>query len=368
MFTSALEVFSKVYAVGKIILIIFQNYGIKFDDESLWDLPFHLRSTENVVTSDLLNELSEVIEPLFYCVYARIVQEVAKAELCSFFPWKPTRTPNNRTFVLPEPAHLYRVLLSLKEILDSDDVSHIIDIQQLGEYQEALIGFGEAELEEFGYASDDLLGFRSFIQLKLHDEKDEWVVKWKGLVPIYKLPSPEALVTGSERFLCQTPRNINKTDISDRSLPWVNLKTMPKATYENENKLDHRLATLAKLEGKVVGALRREEGRRKVMDFARERKCTCTAVCKCARHCTNDVELPCPCAERSMRIAFTRRSRERGRQDFTERCDNMCKLIFEGFAYLRRNLADKELDLQVAQALTMINVEIMKERRVILPL
>lgn len=89
--------------------------------------------------------------------------------------------------------------------------------------------------------------------------------------------------------------------IPEMHLLFVGPETVGAAVWERGIIKAHRAQALAKLEGKTIGQIRREEDNFNVLHYVQEQKCVCIGSCTCAENCTNSPERKCPCAPRWMR-------------------------------------------------------------------
>ena len=323
---------------------------------------FHIKRAEEAVKSQSLVELKEIVENLYYAVYARLVAEMANVELCSSFTMAGRRVSAKDSIALPEPAHMYKIFLSCKELLDSSSVRADLNKHTVQVCQEGFICRVMNKMAQVGFSWDDVLDYRRHIMNEVANENSPFCKKWKRLYVVYRMPPAEILASLSEKYLAFMPKSPIDGEIPVSELPFINPDTVRPDVWEGEITLDHRQATLAKLEGKSIGDVRRENERPRLLDFAKQRKCVCSSCCTCAPDCTLDVERPCPCAPRMLRIVLASCRRGRGPQALGERCSGLAKAIFDGLAVITRDVTDLEMVGELAGLLQLLDEEVHKER------
>lgn len=152
--------------------------------------------------------------------------------------------------------------------------------------------------------------------------------------------------------------------IAATELPFVDRDSIDPETWESELVKDHRQSTLAKMEGKGIGDIRRGDDRRRPSDYMKERKCICRSSCICSLECTTEPERLCPCADRMMQIMLAKRREAPGTRDFSTRCGNLARAIFEGASLIKRDMDDIEITIELDQAFSLVSNEIQKQRRI----
>lgn len=334
--------------------------------EEDFDILRHLQKAESLVTTYAIQELVNVTDQLYHALYARITLEIAHTHLCSEFPLERTRTPSiDFFFMLPEAHHLCRIFRAFKEIMDCPSVCSVLNRELVNKHQADILLKAIDYVDVHGFSLDDMLGYRAFMRNYLRPRHNPFYSKYGRFRQIYTMPPVKVLIFASEKFLSISPRDMVKDDMPSSELPFINMKSLNPRYWEKEIMLDHRLAALAKLEGKAIGQLRREQhdAGDPLVEFAQERKCICPAVCCCAMDCTNDVERACPCAERMLRIELAKRSREVSSQVFGARCANFARLIFETLAYIDRDVDGCDIVQEILSSIELIEQEVDKERR-----
>ncbi|KAH8431865.1 uncharacterized protein LDX57_009516 [Aspergillus melleus] len=358
---SVLSVFSKVYTVAKIVATILMQYGVELDDMPD-GLLYHVKRTEEVVGSDSIANLIDAVEGLYYALFARLIMEMANVDLCSCFHLNLHGMTGKASCTLPEPTHLFKILLFCKRMLESPAICLHIHKELVRQHQSEYVRRAISRFESMGVFLDDLLGYRRDIMSVASDSSSAFRQKWTNGILLYDMPPEEVLTVLSERYLALTPKVTFQDELPTSELPFVNSELADPEVWERELIKDHRQATLAKLEGKSVGDVRRVDERRRLSDYVKENKCICRSSCTCAWDCTLDPERPCPCAERQMRVLLVKRRKGVSPREFGARCSSLAKAIFQGISCLRRDVEDQEIAKEFDRALLLFAEEIQKQR------
>lgn len=328
-------------------------------------LKFHIERAEIEVTSNSLLTLIKTIEGLYYVLYARLTIEIANVHLCSSFDLDIRRMSGKDSLLLPEPSHLYAILRAFKDFLRSPDICSVLDREIIKQHQEDFVHRAVEKTTQMGHAPDDLVGYRRHILKLVSDPNSPFCRRWRGLYPIYQMAPGEILAILSEKYLSVEPRQMNlNSEAGTRELPFIDPERVDPDLWEREIIQDNRQATWAKLEGKSVGEMRREDKRRPLVDYVRERKCICFSFCSCANECTNKVERPCPCAERMMRILLAEQDPGSYGLTFPEHCNELAEVAFEGLAAIHRGAEnlDDAVAIEVKFSLDLFEKEVAHHR------
>lgn len=305
----------------------------------------------------------KAVEDLYYVLYARLAIETGNVQLCSSFNLDIRRLSGRDTFQLPEPSHLILILRACKDVLEVPEVCKVLDAEIVTQHQEDFVRRAMANFEEKGHTANDLLGYRRYIMSLIEQGDSEFCQNWRGLNPVYQMAPGEILAMLSEKYLSVAAVEKNSNYATDENLPFIDRERVDPDEWERQIILDNRQATWAKLEGKSVGEMRREDERRPLLDYVKEYKCICLSFCSCANDCTNDVERPCPCAERMMRILLAEQSTSPRGQAFGQRCADLAALVFEGLASVYRGAHGSEMAMELKSALDLFKREVLNERR-----
>ncbi|KKK18766.1 hypothetical protein ARAM_004300 [Aspergillus rambellii] len=358
---SVLSVYSRVYTVSKIVMMAFLHYGVDLEDLPDGILS-HLRRAEELVKSNSIVELIDSTESLYYAVYARLIMEIASVELCSTFTLEVRHLATYNSFILPEPAQLCRILLVCKRALDDPYVCSHINKELVKQHQDQFIRRSMNKLDSVGFILDDLVGYRRYVLSIINEKSSEFCRKWSKASMMYQMPTEEVLTIQSEKYLAFIPRRAVHQVVPTLDLPFIDPHTFSVDIWEREVIVDNRLATLAKLEGKCIGDVRREDNQRRLIDLVRGRKCICRSVCTCAWDCTLDVERHCPCSEQKLSLMVAKRRRSVALLPFGLRCSILARAIFQGIASLRADVNSISIVAEMDRALVVFMEEIRKQR------
>lgn len=353
---------------------------------------FHIKRAEEAILSNSLSQLKEVVENLYYAVYSRLVVEMANVDLCSSFTVNIRCMTAKDVFALPEPGQMYKIFLACKEILDSPSIHSHLNTATIHACQKGFFYRLASKLSTTpGFSSDsssnsssndnnnndddDTMSYRRHIISEISSGIPPFCNKWLRLSAVYHMPSAQVLALLSEKYLSIMPKAPITGEIPVSDLPFVNPDTIRPDVWERQIIQNHRQATLAKLEGKSIGDIRREDSESsssaassssssaRLMGFAKERKCVCASTCTCAFDCTLDVERPCPCAPRMMRVLLAGRRRGPGAAlAFAARCSGLAKAIFDGLAVMSREVPEAEVVKELGHSLVLLEEEVRKER------
>ncbi|KAL6231844.1 hypothetical protein BDW75DRAFT_233276 [Aspergillus navahoensis] len=359
---SVLSVWTSVYAVSKVAVMAFMHYGVELDSTPD-GIVAHMKRSEELVASNSIIDLIDNTESLYYVLYARLIMEIAAADLCASFTLEVRRLATNSAFVLPEPSQLCKILFTCKQALDGSTICVNLNKELVRQHQLDYIHRAAEKIQNAGFVLDDLIGYRQHAIRIVSDKSSDFCQKWGKATVLYEMPPGDVLALQSEKYLSLTPKSAVQQLVPVLRLPFIELDTIPPAIRERDVIMDNRQATLAKLEGKCVGEARRTEGRRRLIDLVRERKCICRSVCICAHDCTQDVERHCPCSERLLSLMVAKRRNSVGPLPFGPRCSALAKAIFHGIASVRPDADDMELTTEIDRA-TMIFVEEVRKQRI----
>ncbi|PYI28207.1 hypothetical protein BP00DRAFT_351681 [Aspergillus indologenus CBS 114.80] len=357
---SVMKVYKKVYAIAKFVVVVFYFYNVDLDDHE--GLLAHIRKAEELATSNSIKDLVRAVETLYYSLYAKLIMEIANAELCSYFQLGIPRVTTKDDFMLPEQHSTMKMFLVCKESLDSPSVCLVFSKDILRQHQAGLVRRAVNMLAATGFSLDDLVGYRRFTLALLSNPTSEFRQKWDGPGLTYQMPPREVLIFGSEKYLSFAPRDAIRTKVPQLRLRFVEEKSVDPATWERETILGHRQAVLAILESRVIGEIRRTDGRRGLINYAREKRCTCRSPCSCAMACTMNPERVCPCAVWNLTIMMLENRRNFPDLKLGSRCNILARSIFEAVSTIRDDRDLCYLAVEMKGALTTIANEIDKMR------
>lgn len=331
-------------------------------DDTETGLSYWISRAETEVRSGELAVVIEIAENLFYALYSRMIIEMAGIELCALFKIELRSATGSRQLHLPDPNHMYRIFLACKDNLDNYNVCELLQEGIVHKWQNAFVRRLATKETEKGFTPDDMLGYRRFAQNVVSDHRSAYVSKWRSLVPFFPSIPKEILIIMSEKWFTVMPKATPPDDVPVSELPFIDLKLANPAQWEKELILDHRLASMGKLEGRSIGDERRDDPKIRLLYLAKCHKCICTSTCLCSKECTRYVESACPCSERYVRLMTARLSKEPGPFDFSARANTAARACWEGLAMLRRDVSDEAFLLEWSEAFAVFELEIQKER------
>ncbi|KAJ5887765.1 hypothetical protein N7495_007806 [Penicillium taxi] len=361
-FSVVMRIFSRVYAIAKILHVIFLAYGIELDNNENGFM-YWIKRSERGIRTDSLRVLIESVENLFYTIYARLQLEMAAVELCDQLPVREKRPSiDPRKFQLPGPVHLYRIYCTFKNILDHRSICEAPKDDIIALYQEDYIKRQISQNEDRTLFVSDTKEYRNVVLRVLIDKTSVFREKWDGLIPIFPSIPPKIMIFHSENYLTAFPKVTPEPDLHAVELPFLDLKTLDPIAWEKELILDNRQAALAILEGRVIGELRREDANYPAVFPVKYYKCICRSCCICAVRCTLAVEKPCPCARRQLRIEMAKLRRGPGRFDFVTRVTTLALSFWQGLVFMKRNVDSEALLVELMEFFSLFSEEIIKER------
>ncbi|KAF7592982.1 hypothetical protein BBP40_012218 [Aspergillus hancockii] len=360
---SVLSVFGKVYTISKIVVMILMHYGIEVEDIPD-SIPAHIKRAEEVVMSNSVSDLIEAVESLYYSLYARLIMEIANVELCTYFNMEFRRASCSDKFTLPESTHLIKIFVHCKETLEAPIVCNNINAGLIKAHQEEFIRRSMERSIGAEFFLDDLLGYRRYAMGIAGDPSSEFRLTWNHDTFLYQIPAEELLTIQSEKYLAIVPKVVAVPSVTTTNLPFIDRDSVDPELQEHETIHDHRQATLAKLESRSIGDVRRTDDQRRPSEYMKQKKCICRASCLCASECTADPERLCPCADRMMQILLAKRRKAPGTGEFGTRCSSLAKAVFECASYIRRDIDDVEIGLELDRVFLLIGSEIQKQRSV----
>lgn len=294
-----------------------------------------------------------------------MVIELANIELCGTFQTDVLLSlRSHRPFLLPEPDHLYRIVLAFKDALDSPGICSLLRKEAALDFQQAYLSQIVDKSKNSDFPLTDPLGYRLHAANIVTDRTGPYCTKWRNLITFFNVLPCRTLAMMSEPYLTVAPVTVLPDDVPLEQLPFIDPSTISKEVRDAENIKDNRIATLAKLEGTSIGDERHKDPKNRIYHLAKQRKCVCYATCRCSKDCTRDVLLNCPCAERHVRIMTVRRGlhyRWPG-LGFVATSSTMARMFFHGLASLRRGVTDRQIAGELQRAFESIDALITGER------
>lgn len=324
-------------------------------------LVYWIKRAESDIRTNSLSQLIEITENLFYTLYSRVILEMAGIEIFAQFKMESRPLTNRHQLYLPDPDHMYRIFLTIKDVLDSSAICEDVNEAVVHAFQEGYIRRILRKENDKGFNIDDMLGYRRFAVSVVNDKTNQFTKKWNLLIPFFDSVPAALMALISEKYFAIVPKVVLEDDILTSELPFIDIKSADYGLWEKEIIKDHRMAALAKLEGKSLGDVRSKEANH-LLHQVKQHKCICTSLCCCAHECTNDPERFCPCSERQLRVMLAQTRKGPGRFNFTTRANTMGRACFEGLTVLKRDIRENDLLLQLRGTIELFEMEITKER------
>lgn len=306
----------------------------------------------------------DIVENLFYALFSRVTIELANIELCGSFQVDLRSLQNFQPCLLPEPDHLYRILLSFKDVLDSPEICPILRKDFVAHFQQEYISLIVDKQSRKQFPLFDPLGYRQFAIEIASNRAGSYCKKWKDLIPCFNVIPAEILTMMSEKYLTVYAVSMLPDDIPCNQLPWINPKQLAPDVVDAELIKDHRMSALAKLEDTSIGEERRKDPKSGIYYLIKQRKCICIALCRCAKVCTQKVVCPCPCAERHVRTLTTKRglARRQSGPSLATTTGTLARMYFQGLSSLKRHVTAENILNELQQAFELIGLLISSER------
>ncbi|CAG7922480.1 unnamed protein product [Penicillium olsonii] len=356
-------ILNKLYSMAKLMQIILLSYGTEIDNSHLGLWHWNHQYEENVKSTDL-KILITIAENLFYALYARVVIELANIELCGTFQSASRSLPSHRPFLLPEADHLYRIVIAFKDVLDTPNICANFHKDVALHFQQDYISQVVDKAKDLEYPLQDATRYRAYVARIVTDRNGAFCKKWLSLIPFFNVIPDRVMAMLSEHYLTVAPVVVVPDDIPFDQLPFINPDQIADELRDAETKKDHYAATLAKLEGTTIGDERLKDPKSRIYYLAKQRKCVCRGLCRCASECTRLVVNCCPCAERQIRILKMKRDLHSTCPglNFVTTAGTMARMYFHGLASLRRGVTDHQISAELQRAFESMDALITNER------
>jgi hypothetical protein len=325
-------------------------------------IPYKIQKVDDNLNTDSVIPFTAAIEDLYYALYARIVAELGHVVLASTFNLDNSGFWNRTSPTLPEPNHLFIILFLFREMLEDPSVCASHNKELLKFHQNAYIT-DMKEKHQDSHRLPDLVGYRRHIR---EMTRDRFSGTFRSYIDVYPMARefPVSILTHlSEKYISLAPRMMS-TGIATglESLPFVDLQNQDPVVWERNIIQAHRAASLALLQGMVVGEIRREEDNKcDLIDYVKEQKCVCTSICECAVDCTKNAEILCPCANRWMRSLVIRDPD--CQLDFLTRGDILGELTYQFVAAICRDTPNNIIISEIKEGIHLIREEMVKFRK-----
>ncbi|KAJ5848846.1 hypothetical protein N7534_008164 [Penicillium rubens] len=342
------RIFGKVYTMSKMMEAIAFYYGTEPDNSKTGLTYWITRSEQNVRTQEMA-VLIDIVQNLYYALYARLTIEMASIDLCGSFPIDARRVRMEIPHLMPEANHLYRIALAFKEVLDSPKSEAYID---------------QPREEKRHLFTPDRDEYHQFAMTTVSRRRGSYCEKWGQLIPFFNSVSAETMASLSQKYLLLSPWHIPRDDIPFGDLPWLSQDAVGMEVWDSDVVNERHLSERAQINGTGMGDERKKEPIPDLYYHVRQGKCICLSICQCSLHCIYSLE-HCRCSERHVRIMAAKRGfahRRNGGPTFAATASTIARKFFDGLAELKRDVKDDVIASELENAFEFFAQFISNER------
>ncbi|KAJ6136820.1 hypothetical protein N7497_012373 [Penicillium chrysogenum] len=189
-------------------------------------------ASKNVRTQEMA-VLIDIVQNLYYALYARLTIEMASIDLCGSFPidarrcWTPpksvpsfekTSSPTSREAYIDQPQEEKRHLFTP----DRDE-------------------------------------YRQFALTTVSRRRGSYCEKWGQLIPFFNSVSAETMASLSQKYLLLSPWHIPRDDIPFGDLPWLTQAAVGMEVWDSDVVNERHLSERARINGTGMGDERKKE-------------------------------------------------------------------------------------------------------------
>lgn len=303
------------------------------------------------------------IEDLYSCLYARLDIEIGLIHFGSSFVTNGQKRRSKGQPQLPEPDHIYSILAMCKAALEDESICSAFDDRMNSYHQCYYVAEMTRRYRVQGNLPFDHTGFRAHIYETIEGPRSHAFRHWCQIYPVLGRLDVDILALLSEKYICMYPRTNLKYGHTASSAAGPYDCTEKVASWAENMKCAHRMCALARIEGKAVGQLRREENSFNILRYASEEKCICLDVCSCSRLCTRSGNTRCPCSARWIRGFHLYQPDYEA--TFREKSTVMGELTYESLVALKRDLPEQLIYRELLAGISIIREEMIKQHIVI---
>lgn len=303
------------------------------------------------------------MEDLYSCLYARLDIEIGLIQFCSSFVGHGHKRRSKTQSQLPEPEHIYTILAICKSALEDENVCSAFDDRMISYHQNYYVAEMTRRYRKDGMLPLDHTGFRAHVYETIENPSSHTFRHWCQIYPVLGHLHIDVLAFLSEKYIPMYPRASHKYDFTTFSAPGPYDSAETFAAWAENMKCAHRMCALARIEGKAIGQLRREQNNFNIVRYASEQKCICLDVCSCSRLCTRSGNTRCPCSGRWMRGFHLYQPDYE--ETFREKSTTMAELTYESLVALKRELPEFLVRRELLAGINIIREEMIKQRIVI---
>lgn len=344
-----------VYGIAKVFIALCRSFRIDLHTPA-GNILTCVEKAERELRRGSVVDFVFAIEELYFNLYARLEIEIALLHFCSSFIIDGQKPKRDAIPTSPDPNHVYTILNVCKKTLGEQGVCSAFDDRLVRYYKHSYVEEMTRRYKIEGTLPLDPSGYRAHVNDTIEDTNSFTYRHWCQMYPELEHLSTEILAFLSEKYLPIYPRKVRtQYDYSFKS-------QQPESGVTRELNMicAHRLCSLARIEGKAVGELRREDESFSVMRYAREQKCICLDICACSGLCTRSGSTLCPCSSRWVRGILAHR--HESRYSFRDKCTVMGELTYESLAALKRELSDDLVQRELVGGINIIREEMIKQR------
>ncbi|KAJ5754024.1 uncharacterized protein N7511_008177 [Penicillium nucicola] len=357
-----MRIFIKLYTTAKLMQTILLGYGVEMGESSN-GLMFWIKRSEENIKCHKITVLIDIVENLYYVLYARIVIELANIELCSLAEDENAeRRAHSRAFLLPSAEHLYRIVLAFKDVMDSRQICAMLRKDVVENYQRQFIKSATEIIRKKGEALYDRFGYRRYVLGILLNKEGSYYQKWSSLIPFFDRIAPSLIVLLSDKYRTVDQVTVLPEDITYDDLPFIEQGQLGPVTWADETLKDNRDVSLARLNHICIGEQRRRSSLFRPYWLTKEHKCICLSTCRCCDECTADISRHCPCAERHVRFMTVIRTPNYNKGVFLARANTVARMSFYGLSFLKHDVSDQVIMEELETGFEMVEVLISQER------
>ncbi|GAM37867.1 hypothetical protein TCE0_033r08151 [Talaromyces pinophilus] len=348
-----------VYGIAKIFIAMCRNFRIDLHTTSGSILAYVEKGEQELENGSVIDFIF-AIEDLYSCLYARLDIEIGLIHFCSSFAGNGQKRRSKTQPQLPEPEHIYSILAMCKSALEDPSVCSAFDDRMVSYHQNYYVAEMTRRYRMHGTLPLDHTGFRAHVYETINDPRSHTFRHWCQIYPVLGHLHIDILTFLSEKYIPMYPRTSHKYGYTTFSAPGPYDSAENVAAWAENMKCAHRMCALARIEGKAIGQLRREENGFNIVRYASEQKCICLDVCSCSRLCTRSGNTRCPCSGRWMRGFHLYQPDYEA--TFREKGTVMGELTYESLATLKRDLPEYLVQRELLAGINIIREEMIKQR------
>ncbi|OKL59452.1 hypothetical protein UA08_05120 [Talaromyces atroroseus] len=349
-----------VYGIAKVFIALCRSFRVDLHTPTA-NILIGVENAEQELKNGSVVDFVFAIEDLYFSLYARLEVEIALLHFCSSFISRGRKPKHSTSPTLPDPNHVYTILNVCRDVLDDKSVCSAFDGRLVSYHKRLYVEEMNRRYIFEGTLPLDPTGYRAHVNERVKDPNSSAYRHWCQIYPELQHLSVDILAFLSEKYHPIYPCPVRKQNEFAFKTPNTNFLSNKFAAAWEENMIcAHRLCSLAKIQGKAVGELRREEEAFNVIRYASEQKCICLDICSCSRICTRSGSTLCPCSGRWLRGVLTHQP-ESG-DSIREKSTVMGELTYESLAALKRELPDDLVQRELLGGINIIREEMIKQR------